>query len=193
MSKNNVDILTLKEADITDFAKSRNKLLNGARSDWVFFVDSDEVVTPELKKEVEFNNGSGIFDGFYVKRMNYFLGRYVGTDRVIRYAKRNAGKWRRKVHEVWEIKGKVGELKNPLIHNTAVNVSDMVGKVNKYSTLHAAAHKDENKKTSVFKIIFFPIFKFTESVILGKGLILSTLQSFHSFLAWSKQWEFQKN
>lgn len=193
MSKNKVDILTLNEADITDFAKSRNKLLNSAKSDWVFFVDSDEVMTPELKKEVEFNNGSGIFEGFYVKRMNYFLGRYVGTDRVIRYAKKNAGKWRRKVHEFWEIKGKVGELKNPLIHNTANSVSEMVKKINMYSTLHANAHKDENKRTSAIKIVSFPVFKFVESIILGKGLILSTLQSFHSFLAWSKQWEFQRN
>lgn len=193
MSKNNVEILTLKEKEITDFAKSRNELLKQAKSEWVFFVDSDEVMTPELKKEVEFNFNSGIFDGFYVKRQNYFIGKYVGTDRVVRFAKRKAGKWERRVHEVWKINGKVGQLENPLIHHTADTVAEMVKKNNLYSSLHARAHKDEGKKTSLFKIVFFPVFKFVESLVLGKGLILSTLQSFHSFLAWGKQWEFQKN
>jgi len=47
-----MEIITLNKNNITDFALERNKLLNNSKSDWVFFVDSDEVVSDSLKSEI---------------------------------------------------------------------------------------------------------------------------------------------
>ena len=33
---------------IVDFSLERNRLLDGAREDWFFYIDSDETVSPEL-------------------------------------------------------------------------------------------------------------------------------------------------
>jgi glycosyltransferase involved in cell wall biosynthesis len=190
-----IEIITLNKPGITDFAKERNELLKKARREWVFFLDSDEVISPALRRELSQLNNNSIksINAFYVKRKNYFLGTFVGADLLLRLARKDAGNWERRVHEVWKIKGKVGRLKNPIIHNTATSVDDMIAKINYYSTLHAQANLEEGKKSNIFKIIFYPKVKFVQSLLAGKGLVLSILMAFHSFLSWSKLWISQKN
>lgn len=183
-------VVTLNKRNITDFAKERNELLKRAEVDWVFFVDSDEVLSKKLSEEVKSLDPSG-YDAFYVKRDNYFLGRFAGSDNIIRLGKRNAGSWQRIVHEIWKIDGPVGQLKNPLIHNTADRVSVMVDKINRYSTMHGEANLHEGKRSNLLKIIIMPKMKFIQSWLTGKGLVLSILMSFHSFLSWAKEWEIQ--
>lgn len=190
----NFEIITLKKGGIADFAKERNTLLKKAKKEWVLFLDSDEVLTPELITEIDrVVSKSKSINGYYLKRKNYFLGQYAGTDKILRLGRKNAGQWERRVHETWKISGRVGSLKNSIIHNTANKVSEMVDKINNYSTLHARVNRDEGKKTSLFRIVIYPKVKFIQSMLSGRGLVFSMLQSFHSFLAWAKQWELQKN
>jgi hypothetical protein len=192
--KNDFEIITLKKDTITDFAKERNLLLAKSKATWVFFVDSDETITEKLKREiVEWLNGSiaNNYNGFYVYRRNYFLGQYVGTDKILRLGRRGKGQWQRRVHETWQIKGRVGVLKNPLIHLTAKNLYEFIGKIDNYSTLHAKENIESGKKSNIAKIIFYPMFKFIQSMAMGRGFVMSMLQSFHSFLAWSKVWRLQ--
>lgn len=194
MSKNSLDIITLKKTGITDFAKERNCLLKKSKAEWVFFVDTDEVVSKELKEEIsQLMNSQTIdaYNGFNILRKNYFLRQYIGTDRIIRLGRRAAGNWSRRVHEIWNIKGRIGQLKNPLVHTTAKDLYEFIGKIDNYSTLHAKENLESGKRSNVFKIIFFPPFKFFQSLLIGRGFVMSMLQSFHSFLAWSKEWKLQ--
>lgn len=187
MSKNKIEIITLDTPGITDYSAERNNLLIKSKAEWVLFLDTDEKMSDELKDEID-NFNPGNFSGFYIKRKNYFLGQYSGTDRILRLGKRTAGKWIRSVHETWEIDGEKGELKGEILHNTADKVSEMITKINSYSTLHAEANKVEGKESNLLKIILFPKLKFIQSVLMGRGTPLSILQAFHSFLAWSKLW-----
>ncbi len=190
MLKNDLEIITLNKPGITDFAKARNELLQKSKAEWLFFVDSDEKVTPELMKEVEDTISRDLdVDAYYVKRKIYFLGEYIGEDKVLRLARRNLGEWIRAVHEVWYVgSSTTGVLKNCLIHNTAGNLHEYIERINKYSDIHAKENKKEGKKSNLFKIIFYPIFKFIQNLLMGRGFVFSMLQSFHSFLAWSKEW-----
>jgi glycosyltransferase involved in cell wall biosynthesis len=186
-----VSIIVLKGKKISDFAKERNLALERARENWVLFVDSDEKVSPALVREIN-NLNPAEYSGYYLKRKNYFLGKFVGTDRILRLARKNAGKWQRRVHEVWQVKGRVGTLKNPLIHQTAFSVREMLQKINFYSTLHAQANAEEGKKSSLVKVIVFPGLKFMTKLFQTRHFVFSLLLSFHSFLAWSKLWVKQK-
>jgi glycosyltransferase involved in cell wall biosynthesis len=195
-TQNKLEIITLDKPGITDFAEARNSLLEKSNAEWVFFIDSDEEVTPELIKEI----GDAINkkqipdkkrgpDAYYIKRKIFFLGKYVGEDKVLRLAKKGSGKWIRAVHEVWDIKSHPrGVLKNYIIHNTADNLREYIEKINKYSTIHAKENSKEGKKSNLFKIVFYPPLKFIQNILLGRGFVFSMLQSFHSFLSWSKEW-----
>lgn len=177
-----------------NFASQRNFALEQTDSEWVLFVDTDEEVSDDLKKEIvdRLENNNNQFQGYYLKRKNYFSGRLVGEDKILRLGRKEAGKWRRRVHETWQIKGRIGTLDNILHHQTAGSISEMVSKINLYARLHSLANYEEGNHSNLLKIIFFPFFKLCHSLIIGRGLILSFLQSLHSFLAWSELWLRQK-
>lgn len=184
----NYQIITLNEKEITDFAKARNRLLKKAKSEWVLFLDTDETLSKELINEIEKLDVNG-YNGFYIKRKIVFLGNEIGEDRVLRLGKKDLGLWKRKVHEIWNIKGNVGILKNYIIHNTATDLRTYIEKMNKYSSIHAKENMREGKKSNIAKIIIYPKAKFILNILQGRGFLFSMLQSFHSFLGWAKLWE----
>lgn len=188
---NGIEIITLNKSNISDYATERNLLLKKAKSKWVLFLDTDEVLSLELKKEIQNLNPKN-FNGFYIKRKIVFLGNEIGEDKVLRLAKKSAGIWKRKVHEIWVVKGMIKTLRNYIVHNTAENLSSYIDKINNYSSLHARENKKEGKKTSILKIIFYPGFKFFQNFLRGRGFVFSMLQAFHSFLAWVKLWELRR-
>ena len=64
---NDLEILTLKKPNITDFAKERNLLLEKSKSEWVLFIDSDEKLSDELKNELS-NLKPQNYSAFVIKR-----------------------------------------------------------------------------------------------------------------------------
>lgn len=198
-----LSILTLNKPNITDFARERNNLLKKSKTDWNLFLDSDERLNDEslslrgaksdvairIKRLLHFIRNDTKYECFYLKRKNYFLGQYVGTDKIIRLVKKGTGRFERIVHEVWKSKKSHPAgvfFGSYIIHNTADNLTDYLNKINNYSDLHAKANQKEGKKSNLMKIIFFPILKFIVTFVKSKHIVFSIMQSLHSYLSWTK-------
>lgn len=190
-----------------NFADQRNFGLKRAKGEWVIFVDADERVTSSLREEVIKLLSYKVtkYSGFCLKRRDFMWGRELkhgetGNVKLLRLAKRDAGQWRRAVHETWEVKdNKIGELKNPLLHYSHQTLREFVADVDWMSTLHAQENKKEGKRSNLPKIILFPKLKFFDNWILKlgfldgtAGFVVAMTMSLHSFLAWSKLWLAQK-
>jgi len=200
MELKNLTIITLKSDYIADFAASRNAELAKAKTPWVLFLDSDETLTPELEQEIQLavSRKPYAYDAYYLHRLDTFMGRQLhrgetGHAKFIRLAKKDFGKWERPVHEVWGGQGKVGELKNPLLHNAHPTISSFLDKINTYSTIEAKYRFDQGKKSSLWRIALYPILKFKLNYFwrLGfldgtPGAIMAIMMSFHSYLTWTK-------
>lgn len=185
-----------------DFAAQRNFGLEKTRGDWVLFVDADERVSPELKDEIQRRTTPGVgkteLMGFYIKRKDFFGGRWLrfgetANVKLLRLARRGAGRWERAVHETWRIKGDIGLLDNPLFHYPHPTISDFAHHINTFSTFHAQVLLKEGKRTNLIQIIAYPLAKFIQNYFfrLGfldgiPGLIVAVMMSFHSFLARAK-------
>lgn len=182
-----------------DYSSQRNFGLRKATNDWVLFIDSDEVVTSTLKKEIlKKAKKSGKTSGFFVRRKAYVWNRQVkggefGETKLLRLGKKKSGGWTRKVHEYWDIKDTEQILTGYILHKPDFSVKNFLVKLNNYSNIHAQENIKEGKKSSVFKVIFMPLAKFVSNFILKSGfkdgmhgVILAYLMSFHSFLSWSK-------
>lgn len=190
----------------SNFARQRNFGLEKALGKWVLFLDPDEEISEDLKKEVirEIGINNNPYDGFYFKR-NDFIGKQVlrhgeiGKVRLLRLAKRKTGKWVRRVHEEWKIRGETGEFEYPMYHFHP-SLEKYISNINLWTNFHAQANQSEGKRSSLAKIFLWPIGKFFVSWIfrLGfldgmPGFVVALIMSFHSFLAWSKLWIIESN
>jgi len=189
-----------------DYSAQRNFALEKANSSWCLFIDADERVNSELKNEildVTRQNNTNIM-GYFIRRKDFIWGKRIdygetGNITLLRLARKEAGKWKRIVHEYWNVLGKTETLKSYLYHYPHPTLRGYLQEVNKYSTLHAKANKFEHKKSTIIKIIFMPKGKFIYNYIIKfgfldgvQGLIISFMMSFHSFISWSKLWLIQK-
>ncbi len=190
-----------------NFAEQRNFALEKIDSGWVFFVDADEVVSKELANEIVqiTSNIIHTFDGIWMKRTDEMWDKKIrhgecGTIKLLRLAKKDAGTWKREVHETWDVKGETYTVKNPLMHYPHKTLAEFIQDTDHMSSLHALANQKEGKRSNLIKIIFWPPFKFISNYIfrLGfldgtRGFVIALVMSFHSYLAWSKLWLLQKN
>ncbi len=177
---------------LESFAEKRNKALAKAKGDWVLFVDDDEIVSRELAEEILLAINSPIFSGFNLKRVDTVFNEEqkhgeVGNIKILRLAKKKSGEFKRSVHEVWKIQGKIKTLKNPLYHIKDSFVSEFISRMSFYGPLDAASLKSENKNFSYFKLLFLPVAKFVNNYIVKEGyrdgypgLFLSYLMSIQS-------------
>lgn len=181
-----------------DFAAQRNFALQQAQGEWVLFVDADERVTNQLATEVKQAIEGEKVNGFFLKRQDFFGGKPLkygetANVRLLRLGRKGVGKWQRRVHETWEIKGAVGDLKEPLLHYPHPTLTEFLEEINFYSSLNAQEFLKEGRRASLIHIIAYPLGKFLQNYILRfgfldgtPGTIIALMMSFHSFLTRAK-------
>lgn len=181
-----LDIITINQKEITDFAKTRNEYQRKAKSEWILFLDRDEFISKNDLKKIEESISKSTSDAYFITRMNYFLGHFVGREKILRLMKKDSGFWVRKVHERYLVNKnkKTGVLDVVIIHKTATSLSNYLTKINKYFLMHSLSNKYENKRSTILHIIFYPFLKFVLTFIKSRNFVFSLYQSFHSFLSW---------
>jgi len=124
------------------------------RHDWVFILDADERMTPELAAELPRVMAAPQFDGYYVNRRFQFMGgwiRHCGyypswnlrcfKHRLGRYeqpgANADTGSGDNEVHEHVHLQGTSGRLQGRLDHYAYPSIAAWVEKHNRYSNWEA--------------------------------------------------------
>lgn len=185
------------------FAKQKQLAIDKTTLPWVLVLDADERVTEGLKNEI-LEKIKDDKNGYFIPRKNFFLNRWIKhsgwwPDYTLRLFKKDRGKMQqREVHEKIIVDGKIGYLREPLIHYTYYSLDDFIKKMQIYASLSA----EENfkftlsKKKIILKMTFSPFFTFFKMFILRlgfldglRGFILAVLYSFYSFLKYAKVWE----
>lgn len=192
-------------------------------SDWIFFVDADEVVTPYLAEEIREKIEDASTDGYYVPLRQFFWGKEVRYGEyshtfVLRIHRVGKGKFNDKeVHELIQVDGKVLRLKQPMLHYARRNISEHIIKIDKYSTLEAqrmfrtgqdlysTASKSFSARNMLLKRIFrlLPckaLCKFIYEYIICRGFMdgrtgfaIAIAQSLYVYLSYFKLWEMKSS
>ena len=122
------------------YASQRNAALELVETEWVYFVDADERVTPEQAAEIRHRLASEDLAGYWVPRDNRILGRSVRgggwwPDTQLRLFRRMYGHYdtNRQVHEVVVLAGLSGSLTAPLIHYNYDNWRQVLAKQRRYT------------------------------------------------------------
>ena len=181
---------------------AREFAVKAANCDWVLVVDSDEIVTKELKDYLYSEiKKEKTLNGFFVPRKNFFLNKFMHSvypDYQLRFFKKEKFiHWPVTIHAVPKIEGAVGKIpaKSELsfIHLDKNRVKDMVSKMNVYSERDLLRRK---KTENLFGLLLKPFFRFFKLYILkggfrdGKaGFLYANLRAYAKFLFIAKSIE----
>lgn len=127
------------------------------RNEWVLIVDCDERITPELWDEIAIAIQNPDFNGYYINRKVFFLGKWIRYGgkypdwnlRLFRHQKgryenlhteeiRNTGD--NEVHEHVVLDGNVGYLKQDMLHEDFRDLYHWIERHNRYSNWEARVY-----------------------------------------------------
>ncbi len=193
-------------ADFDNFAKQRNRALDQASSDWVFFIDADERCTPRLAQEIARAIATDKHSAYKVPRRNFFFGREVrhtgwSPDYQLRLLRRERCRYdeARLVHELPTVHGETGTLQARLIHYNYSTWRQFVAKQRAYSDMEAQALHAAGRKPKLKSVIGQPLREFKRRFIEYKGyrdgalgLALSLAMSLYAGRTYVKLWRLHR-
>jgi glycosyltransferase involved in cell wall biosynthesis len=194
------------------FGRQKRRATELAKYDWVLNLDSDEVLSPEAKKEVlelltvnpstqpeRFER----HDAYSFPRLSFHMGRWIRhggwyPDRQVRLYDRTRANWSEaELHEKVQA-NHVGPLNAPLFHYVFRDLTDQVSRNNKYSSLGANELSEKGQRFSLVQLIIKPWVKFFELYLWKRGFldglpgfIIAVGAGYSVFLKWAKLYERQ--
>lgn len=164
------------EHSFIGFGPMKNLAAEYASNDWIFSIDSDEVLSDVLLKSISRLKPEKTDFIYAIHRLNHYKGRPIRCcgwypDTVLRLFNRTHTQFNdAMVHESLILKPGTekmtlyGELK----HYPFDNVASLISKMQSYSTLYA---QQSNKASSPSKAFWRAVFAFFKNYFLQKGFL----------------------
>jgi glycosyltransferase involved in cell wall biosynthesis len=139
--------------------------------EWIFLIDADEVLTPQLTQEIKQAIQDPDLNGYYIALRMFFLGRVLrhGDASFYKLSLFRRGKGRfecrlkdqdtsmcdMEVHEHVVVDGKTAKLKNSLLHHNVESLSRYIQKHDEYSNWEARVLSNGEKTADELPPSFF--------------------------------------
>lgn len=157
----------------------KNRALDLASCEWVLSIDSDEWVTPELRAEIErvvsLPNETA---AYAMPRRSSFCGRFIRhsgwwPDYVVRLCRRGKARFSDDVgpHDRLIVDGRIGRLREPIMHEAIIGLEQMISKMNAYSTSTARVKLDQGKRATLSTAILHGAWTFFRTYFLRLGFL----------------------
>ena len=192
------------ETEWQGFGIQRQRAQSKASSDWIFMIDADEQVTPELKASiqnvVEGNDQSAVYA---TPRLSWVFGRFIRhcgwyPDYVTRLYPASKGRYGDdKVHEkvYYDAGMQLKYLKGDLLHFTYRDMEHYLVKSANYAAAWSEQRYARGKRASLLQGFLHGIGCFVKMYIVragfldGKqGLLLSLLSAHSTFVKYADLW-----
>lgn len=174
----------VEQHEYVNSAAQKNWAIPRCAHEWVFILDADERITPELKAEIQAllaRDGGPDRDGYFVVRRNFFLGgeiRHGGweTNDVQRLFRRDKGRYdKREVHADVKVDDTSGRLKAKLDHITCPptpeGLTRYFQRFNRYTTQAAERYHREGRKPYLWNFFLHPGWEFFKMYVLKLGFL----------------------
>ena len=148
-----------------------------ATSAWVLSLDADERVGDALRAELLAAIRSGGFDGYRIPRLSEFCGRFIRhsgwrPDHTLRLGRRSAsGFTDHFLHAHMTVDGRIGALRESLVHYSYPDMHDVLEKLDRYSSGHARDMLASGASASVGKAVLHGVFAFIRTYVFRLGFL----------------------
>lgn len=195
------------ERDWPGHVAQKEFAVRAASHDWVFCIDADERVSPELEKEIAELREDGFAGraGWEVPRVSNYLGRWIrhGTwypDRKLRLFDRRKGGWAgRNPHDHVYVDGPVGLLRGELRHYPYRSLEDHLRTIDRYTTIMAEELRAEGRRARLLDIVLRPPGRFLKFYLWKRGfldgwrgLLMAYLAAHYVRLKYAKLWVMER-
>ena len=165
-------------ADFPGHGPQKNRALDRATGEWVFSIDSDEWITPDVRAEIEAALANpGDKAAFMLPRYSSFCGRFMRhsgwwPDYVKRLFRRGLARFSNdRGHDRLIVDGAVGRLSRPIHHETVTSLEQLIEKMNVYSTMTAHNQHGQGRRASLFTAVFHGGWAFFRTYFLRLGFL----------------------
>lgn len=172
-----IGVQVSQNSDWQGFGVQKNRALALARSEWVFSLDADERVTPALRTEIMAVLANPVHDVYDFPRLSSYCGQYMlhsgwYPDRVARLFRRDVARFSDElVHERLVTSSTIGQLVEPLLHESFTGFEAVLDKLNRYSTAGAQILLERGKTASVGKALAHGVWAFFRTYVLRCGFL----------------------
>ncbi len=169
------------QVPFTSFGDLRNRAMAACSHEWIFSLDSDERCTRAARDEILACLQAPAADAYYIPRRNFFMGhwmRYSGyypDYRQPQLFKKGALVFKDgdPVHEEFRIVSDkpVDYLKEPIWQIPFAELSELMRKADRYSSLGAEKLDQKGTQGSMGKALAHAIWAFIHTYILKRGFL----------------------
>jgi glycosyltransferase involved in cell wall biosynthesis len=188
-------------------AKQKNWALSQCTNEWVLQIDTDEVLEPGAREEIEqaLSCASRQVEMFRFPRKNHVLGRWIKyggiyPDYQTRLFRRDAGRWiEREVHAHVKVAGEVRTLQHHILHFGMPNISKQLRNLDRYTRYEADELRKHGVSFDWMRVTIRPCFIFLKRYVWQRGFlagwrgfILCVYLAIYYFLTQAKLWELEE-
>ena len=158
-----------------DFSAQRNFALQHVKTEWVLYLDADEIMNDELLVSVKSVVEQDKICQYSIKRKSVAFGQefnygVLKPDFVPRLFKTKNVHWVNKVHEKPVCGDKLKVLAGYIEHYTYTGWQQYFNKFNQYTTIWAQNAYENGKKVSYFTAYGHAFFAFIQMLLFKKGI-----------------------
>lgn len=166
-------IVTYPKGDCVSAEPARTFAIQSASSEWVLVVDSDEIITPELRQYLyERTQVDDGVKGLYIARLNKIFGAYNrgwSNDYQLRFFIREGTEWPPYVHTFPKVNGRVEKAprRYKMLHLADETTVQLIAKMNQYTD--SEVDKKADRGFGVVALFTRPLFRFIASFFFRGG------------------------
>ena len=192
----------ISHQDWQGYAGQKSLALAQCKNDWVLNLDGDEVLSSELKAEIEQTIQSNQLDALITPINDVFLGvpnsKHTKKHAKVRFFRKSKGRYdlENKVHENVIVDGQSVRAEGDIYHYGESSIFVKVEKNNQYSELKAQEKYQKGKAPSLLKLVLVMPLTFIKSYFIRRsclngwrGFVNSMVNAFYAFLKEAKLFE----
>lgn len=198
----------IQKNEPTKIDLQKNLGIQKATGDWIFVLDADEIVTPELAKELQhlMKGDSASINGFWVPRKNILFGKWMQhtgwyPDYQLRLFRKGKGKYEKAhYHEPIAVTGETSKLQEHIQHYNYEHIGQLLYKnLQVYAPNEAEELLRQGYVFNAKDAIRLPVKEFLSRYFAREGykdgfhgLMLSLLMALYHFSIFAYLWEKKK-
>lgn len=184
----------------------KQEAVDRATGPWVLVLDADEVVSPELGREIRhLLSGDPEAAGYELRFLTRYLGGWIGRrgwhrEHHLRLFRKDRGEITpRRLHASVRVRGPVGRLRHPVLHHTYRDVLHHAEKIREYAELKALDKHGRGRSTSLPGAAGHGAAAFLSEYLLRgrfldgwRGLVFCLMSGWATLLAYVRLWELDR-